>query len=98
MTIDEAKKRLPLPMLMHQVGLGAHAKKRAFCPFHDDQHPSFSVYRDNKGELRFKCFAGCSEGDEITFLKSAKASPTKMRQSCFWKWLARKVLLQPNHL
>src|SRR5262249_23747787 len=68
-TIAEGKRRLPLPMLMHRFGLGEHAKKSACCPFHDDQHNSFSVYKNAKGEFRFKCFAGCGEGDEITFLE-----------------------------
>src|SRR5439155_7955549 len=67
--IDEAKLRLPLPELMRQVGLGEHAKKSAHCPFHNDQRKSFSVYKNAKGESRFKCFAGCGEGDEITFLE-----------------------------
>jgi CHC2 zinc finger len=70
--IAEAKRRLPLPVLMQRLGLGAHAKKRAFCPFHDDQRTSFSIYRDDKGEWRFKCFAGCGAGDEITFLELHK--------------------------
>jgi hypothetical protein len=70
--IAEAKRRLPLPALMHRVGLGAHAKKRALCPFHDDQCTSFSLYRDDRGECRFKCFAGCGQGDEITFLELYK--------------------------
>src|SRR5947207_9595472 len=67
--IAEAKRKLPLPSLIHQVGLGEHAKKSARCPFHDDQRNSFSVYKNGSGEFRFKCFAGCSEGDEITFLE-----------------------------
>src|SRR5205823_10366660 len=44
--IDEAKAALPLPRLMHQVGLGEHAKKSAHCPFHNDQRKSFSVFQD----------------------------------------------------
>jgi Protein of unknown function (DUF3631)/CHC2 zinc finger len=71
-SIQEAKRKLPLPVLMHQLGLGAHAKKRAFCPFHDDQHTSFSLYRDDRGEWRFKCHAGCGGGDEIDFLQLAE--------------------------
>jgi hypothetical protein len=67
--IQEAKRRLPLPALMHRLGLGPHAKKSAHCTFHDDQRNSFSVYKNGSGEFRFKCFAGCGEGDEITFLE-----------------------------
>src|SRR6266481_1425266 len=64
-----AKQRLPLPALMHRLGLGEHSKKSARCPFHDDKHNSFSVYKNGSGEFRFKCFAGCGEGDEINFLE-----------------------------
>jgi CHC2-type zinc finger protein len=67
--LAKAKAALPLPALMHQVGLGEHAKKSTRCPFHDDKHNSFSVWR-NDGELWFfKCHAGCGQGDEITFLE-----------------------------
>ena len=70
--IAEAKQWLPLPRLMHQLGLREHAKKSARCPFHDDKHNSFSVYKNGRGEFRFKCHAGCGEGDEITFLELHK--------------------------
>jgi hypothetical protein len=66
--IREAKQRLPLPALMHRLGLGEHAKKSACCPFHDDQRNSFSVWRNGNGWF-FKCHAGCGEGDEITLLE-----------------------------
>src|SRR5262249_47477554 len=39
----------------------------ALCPFHNDEHPSFSVFQKN-GVWFHKCFAGCSSGDEIAFL------------------------------
>src|SRR6202163_403862 len=70
--IDEAKKRLPLAALMGELGLAKHAKKSARCPFHDDQHNSFSVYQKN-GTWRWKCHAGCGQGDEITFLECYKS-------------------------
>jgi hypothetical protein len=68
-SIQEAKRKLPLPVLMHRLGLGEHAKKSARCPLHEDRRNSFSVYKNAKGEFRFKCFAGCGEGDEINFLE-----------------------------
>src|SRR4029453_14231992 len=50
-------------------GLGENAKKVARCPFHKpDKHPSFSVFQRGDGTWWHKCFAGCSEGDEIAFL------------------------------
>jgi hypothetical protein len=67
--IDEAKQRLPLPELMKQLGLGDRAKKRARCVWHDDQHPSFSVFKGNDRFWHYKCFVcDSSGGDEITFL------------------------------
>jgi hypothetical protein len=67
--IHEATRRLPLPALIHRLGLGEHAKKSARCPFHDDQHKSFSVWKNEAGLWFWKCHAGCGEGDEITFLE-----------------------------
>jgi AAA domain/CHC2 zinc finger len=72
-TIDEAKKVLPLPTLLHREGLGDHAKKSALCPFHDDDSNSFSVYKNDSGYFRWKCFAGCGRGDEIDFLEKRRA-------------------------
>jgi CHC2 zinc finger len=65
--IDEAKGRLPMPQLLEKLGLGDRAKKSALCPWHDDQHPSFSVFQNN-GAWFHRCFVGCSSGDEIAFL------------------------------
>src|SRR5262249_60293281 len=53
-----------------------HAKRSARCPFHDDQHNSFSVWRSEAGQWFWKCHAGCGEGDEITLLQKAKAIST----------------------
>jgi hypothetical protein len=69
MTIEEAKRKLPLPAVMYRLGLGEHAKKSAKCPFHDDQHNSFSIWCNEVGQWLWKCHAGCGEGDEITFLE-----------------------------
>jgi hypothetical protein len=67
--IAKAKQKLGLPALLHRLGLGEHAKKSARCPFHVDKHNSFSVWQRQDGSHRFKCHAGCGEGDEITFLE-----------------------------
>jgi hypothetical protein len=69
--IQQAKLRLPLPLLMQQLGLSEHAKKNAQCPFHDDRNPSFSVFQIG-GSWFFKCHAGCGTGDEINFLEKHK--------------------------
>jgi hypothetical protein len=70
--IAEAKRRLPLPPLMSREGLGEHAKKEAHCPFHSDEHKSFSVFQGNNGAWFWKCHAACGEGDEISFLRKLK--------------------------
>ena len=66
--ISQAKGILPLSALLHQLGLGEHAKKSGRCPFHDDKHNSFSVWKTEQGFF-WKCHAGCGQGDEITFLE-----------------------------
>ena len=66
--IKQAKSRLPLPLLMQQLGLNEHSKKSARCPFHEDKHNSFSVWQTD-GSWSWKCHAGCGKGDEITFLE-----------------------------
>src|SRR4030095_3046232 len=69
--IDQAKRRLPLPELMAREGLREHANKSAHCPFHDDEHKSFSVWQRD-GSWFWKCHAGCSDGDELMFLSKLK--------------------------
>ena len=54
---------------MHRLGRGEHAKKSARCPFHDDKHNSYSIWKNDSGKWFWKCHAGCGEGDEITFLE-----------------------------
>ena len=71
--LAEAKRRLPLQTLLHQLGLGEHAKKSARCPFHEDQRNSFSVWCNEAGQWRFKCHAGCGDGDEVTVLEKVKS-------------------------
>src|SRR5207249_2257285 len=70
--LENAKQRLPLPLLMQRLGLGEHAKKSARCPFHEDQHNSFSVWQTSNNLWRWKCHAGCGRGDEIDFLARYK--------------------------
>lgn len=67
-SLEQAKQRLPLPQLMVTLGLGGHTGKSGRCPFHEDSSASFSVYTGNDGVIRWKCFAGCGQGDAIAFL------------------------------
>jgi hypothetical protein len=66
--LSQAKQRLLLSALMAQLGFGDRAKKSARCPFHEDSSASFSLYVGDDGEERWKCFAGCGQGDAIDFL------------------------------
>ena len=68
-TIDAARMRLPLPALLVHLDLERHARKNALCPLHEDRSPSFSVFEGTHG-WRWKCHAGCGEGDEIDFLEA----------------------------
>jgi hypothetical protein len=78
--ICEAKRLLPLPQLMVLFGLCEHAKKSARCPWHNDKSNSFSVWEGDNG-WRFKCHAGCGDGDEIALVeiveKLSNAEATK---------------------
>jgi hypothetical protein len=70
--LAEAKRRLPLSALLAQLGLGDRAKKSACCPFHEDSAASFGLYVGEDGQERWKCFAGCGQGDSIDFLAKAR--------------------------
>ena len=60
-----------MPALLHQLGLGDRAKKSARCPLpgHEDNEPSFGIFKTRAGAWLFKCFSCNSGGDEIEFLR-----------------------------
>jgi hypothetical protein len=68
--IDQAKSILSLPKLMRQLSYEEkHIRTSAVCPFHSDEHPSFSVFQSKNGKgWQWKCHVGCGYGDEIAFL------------------------------
>jgi hypothetical protein len=66
--IADAKRRLPLPALLTQLGHGAAAKKSAKCPLHEDGRESFSMFQRADSSWAWKCHAGCGGGDEIELL------------------------------
>jgi hypothetical protein len=68
--IDRAKLLLPLPALMRLLGYHEkHIRRTALCPFHSDEHPSFSVFKGKDRFWHYKCFVcDSSGGDEIAFL------------------------------
>lgn len=60
---EKIKQRISIgEMVSRYVELDS--KGRGRCPFHDDQHPSFSV---NFDEGYWHCFAGCGGGSVIDF-------------------------------
>lgn len=109
--IAEAKSKLPLPGLLHSLGLGDHAAKSARCPFHDDRRNSFSIWRKN-GAWFWKCHTGCGHGDEINFLELhngiSRRDATKLfleiagvaqrKSSKSFNWQAHVDALSDTHL
>jgi CHC2 zinc finger len=81
--ITQAKCRLPLPRLMSQLGLRDRAKQSAHCPFHDDEHKSFSIFKTKDDSWCWKCHAGCGEGDEIMLLRKLKGLSTTKAMSLY---------------
>lgn len=60
---DRIKDRMPVYDFVSQyVQLDEHGT--GYCPFHDDQHKSFSV---NREQNYWNCFAGCGGGSLIDF-------------------------------
>ena len=68
--IDQARQRLPVPELMRKLVYDEkHIGKTSVCPFHSDEHPSFSVFQSRNGKgWQWKCHSACGYGDEIAFL------------------------------
>jgi hypothetical protein len=79
---QDLRARLSLPDLMGRLGYGENNKRSAKCPFHEDQHASFSVY-ETSGGYRWKCHAGCGGGDEVDFLCHASQSN---KAAAFDRW------------
>jgi DNA primase len=72
LSVEQAKELLPLPELMELLGFGDACARSALCPFHEDHHPSFSVFQHG-GSWFWKCHAGCGAGDEIQFIAQAES-------------------------
>ena len=69
LTLYEAKERVTIGALWLEFGYPVGPGKSSKCPFHEDKSPSFSVFDEGR---KWKCFAGCGEGDVIDFLAKAK--------------------------
>jgi putative DNA primase/helicase len=72
--IAELKARIPLSALIGEaVKLTQHgAEYIGLCPFHNEQTPSFTIYRDDKGAERYKCFGCGRSGDHLDWLQAHK--------------------------
>ena len=73
--LDECRRRLPLPLLMQQLGFAVQTGQNSYCPFHPDQkskHKSFSM--SQRSERYFwRCWGQCAEGgDEVRFLEKLR--------------------------
>ena len=67
-SVQDLKRRCPLPKLMANIGLGRYAKKSCRSPFREDKNPSFGIYQGTSGDWLFKDHATGDGGDEIKFL------------------------------
>ena len=66
--LDEAKPLLPMPYLMRRLGYDESTSERPLCVrFTAITTRHFRCSRARKAG-RYKCFVGCSSGDEIAFL------------------------------
>lgn len=65
--VDALKAACPMPVLLHKLGLGAHAKQSCRSPLREDRNPSWGIFHRN-GLWAFKDFATGDSGDEITLI------------------------------
>ncbi|MEH6957257.1 CHC2 zinc finger domain-containing protein [Neobacillus drentensis] len=71
--VEEIKKRLKIEDVLYQYGaLQPRAKRKTNskaynikCPFHRDSSPSFTIWPHTK---KWKCWAGCGQGDVINLV------------------------------
>lgn len=70
--IADLKARIPLSTLIGEVVLlnqyGTEFK--GLCPFHQEKTASFTIYTDDQGAERYKCFGCGKSGDHIDWLRS----------------------------
>jgi DNA primase len=89
-------KRVSLADVLRVVFPNKFISKRgkARCPLHEDKHPSFA-YRTVDGIDRWKCFAGCGQGDALSFL--IKTGTCKTPRECI-TWLFNNDILDKDLL
>jgi hypothetical protein len=68
MTLQEARQKLPLDLLMAHLGHHEAARPKAHSPFREDKNASFGIYRSEDGRLRWKDHSTGDGGDEVDYL------------------------------
>ena len=72
---DELKQSIVatrIATLWHELALPGTPGKSCPCPFHEDSSPSFSIFTCRRdGRDKWKCHAGCGQGDALDFLLKA---------------------------
>jgi hypothetical protein len=76
--LARAKAKLPLDVLMRQLGYGEEfLKSSCKSPFRQEKDASWGVFRTAKGELKYKDFTTDERGDQVDFLASHLGSSTR---------------------
>jgi hypothetical protein len=75
--IEEAKQKLPMPALLHQLGLGDRARRSARCPLpgHEDENASFGIFKTKTDAWRFKCFRATQTATKSSFFVNTRGFP-----------------------
>lgn len=66
--LHETKRQCPLPALMRHLRMGKKIQRITSSPFRVDQNPSWGIYRDKRGDYRWKDLGTGDSGDQISFL------------------------------
>ena len=70
--ISELKNKFSLPSVLTELGYPQELVRQSTnCPFHEDKNPSFGIWKDDAGQWKWKCHAGCGGGDAIDFIQVA---------------------------
>ena len=88
------KQSCPMPVLLQNLGLGAHAKPSCRSPFRVDENASWGIFETTTG-WRFKDHATEESGDEITLIARLKGWDTRKD---FAKIVTSTTLPQPGRI
>ena len=80
-----AKAKLPLDQLMRTLGYGDYISHSCKSPFRDEKNPSWGVFTDKKGEMRWKDFTSDEQGDQVDFLAQHLGCSTREALDSFFE-------------